>query len=243
MKKNVKGFMAGMLSMSMVLTAPLSVFAAPQGRTYAAAYTAEAKLAKPDKPAEGQKTQKGKEIGKVTCTSSGKVNISFKGEVTYTDALRAVIKDAAGQEISCTVVKKNKGMMSVMAAGLVKDLVYTITIDGILGEDSKEPVTIEKAFTAKGMKTKCKVGSASVQGKKFVILKMKSAASYKDAAVSVKDFDGNECEAKIVKKAKGNIKIQISGMKKGSTYTIIVNGVKTKKEKSYGSVTKTITIK
>lgn len=243
MKKNVKGFMVGVLSMSMVLSAPIAVFAAPQETSASAGYEARAKYAKPEKTKEQQGQKKGKEIGKVTCTSAGKVNISLKGEVAYTDALKVVIKDANGQEMECKVLKKNKGMMSVSAAGLVKDQVYTITIEGILDADSGEAVTIEKTFTAKGMKTKCKVGSAAVKGKNFVILKMKSAASYKDAVVTVTDANGNECEAKIVKKAKGNIKIQINGMKKGSTYTIVVNGVKTKKEKSYGSVTKTITVK
>lgn len=242
MKKMLKGIMVGMLSMSMLVSTPLSALAGLQEGVYETSYAAAAKSAKPEKN-QKKNGARSKEIGKVTCTSAGKVNISFKGQVVYTDAVKAVVKEADGQEIPCKILKKNKGMMSVSVAGLVKGQLYTITIEGILGEGSDEAVTIEKTFTAKGMKTKCKVGSASVQGKKFVVLKMKSAASYKDATVSVKDSDGKECEAKIVKKAKGNIKIQIEGMKKGNKYMIVVNGVKTKKEKCYGSVTRTVTVK
>lgn len=70
---------------------------------------------------------------------------------------------------------------------------------------------------------------------------MQGTVEYKDATVSVKDEAGNECEAKIVKKSKGNIKVQITGMKKGVKYTITINGVKTKSEKNYGSITRTVT--
>ena len=70
---------------------------------------------------------------------------------------------------------------------------------------------------------------------------MNGAVQYTDATVTVKDSAGKECAAKIVKKAKGNIKVQITGLEKGKTYTITINGVKAKKEKNYGSITKTIT--
>lgn len=243
MKNMRKGILVGALSMSMLVSAPLSASAASQAGVSDAPYAVTAKYEKPEKQNQKKNEAQGKEIGKVTCTSAGKVNISFRGQVTYTDAVTAAIKDEAGEEIPCKIVKKNKGMMSVSASGLVKGQLYTIMIEGILGQNSGEAVTIEKTFTAKGMKTKCKVDSAAVQGKNFVVLKMKSAVSYKDATVLVTDSNGQECEAKIVKKARGNIKIQISGMKKGSTYTIVVNGVKIKKEKSYSSITKTITVK
>ena len=92
------------------------------------------------------------------------------------------------------------------------------------------------------MKTHCKASGATVSNNKFVVLKMNGAVQYKDATVTVKDSAGKECAAKIVKKAKGNIKVQITGLEKGKTYTITINGVKAKKEKNYGSITKTITV-
>ena len=260
MKKNyVKGLAAGVLALSMAVGMPVPALA-HQADQNSAAITMDAKAKKSDdankqgdankpgntnKPGDGKQTGKAKaqEVGKVTCTASGKVNISFKQKVTYTDSLKAVITDESGKEIPCKITKKNKSMLTVTVSGLVKDQKYTLTIEGILGKDSSEAVVVKKIFTAKGMKTQSKVGKVSVSGKNFVILKMKSAAYYKDATVVVKDSSGNVCEAKIVKKAKGNVKVQITGMKKGETYTITINGIKTKKEKNYGSITRTVTVK
>ncbi|EOS22787.1 hypothetical protein C806_03400 [Lachnospiraceae bacterium 3-1] len=254
MRKNyVKGLVAGVLAASMVIGIPVSAAAYEvEGEQVEVSVEAKAKKAedtkKPQdtkKPNETKKPVKAKaqEVGKVTCTSSGKVNISFKQKVTYTDALKAVITDENGKEIPCKITKKNKSLLTVTVSGLVKGEKYTLSIEGILGKDSEQAVVVKKVFTAKGMKTQSKVGQASVSGKNFVILKMKSAAYYKDATVEVKNASGSVCEAKIVKKAKGNIKVQITGMKKGETYTITINGIKTKKEKNYGSITKTITVK
>ena len=75
-------------------------------------------------------------------------------------------------------------------SGLVQGQKYTVEIEGILGKDSTEAVVVKKAFTAKGMKTQSKVGKATVESKKFVVLKMQSAAYYKDATVSVADSNG-----------------------------------------------------
>lgn len=251
MRKNVKGIAVGMLTMSMLVSAPTMAFAGQTNGIGDTSVTAITQLApkkdanKPgnQKPGTTKPKVESQKVGKVTCTSAGKVNISFKGKVTYTNELKAVIKDAEGREIPCKISKKNKSLLTVTVAGLVKDQTYAITIEGILGKDSTEAATITKNFVAKGMKTQTKVGKATVENKKFVVLKMQAATYYKDATVVVKDADGNTCDAKIVKKAKGNIKIQIAGMKKGKSYTVTVNGVRTQKEKNYGSITRTVTVK
>lgn len=244
-KKNLKGIVAGVLALSMVVSAPTMAFAQESGESMAVCTVTQAKKQeKPNKQESPEKIKpKAQEVGKVTCTSAGKVNISFKQKVTYTDALKAVIKDEEGNEIACKISKKNKSLLTVSVSGLVKGQKYTLEIEGILGKDSAEAVVVKKVFTAKGMKTQSKVGKTTVEKKKFVVLKMKSSAYYKDATVSVKDSDGNVCDAKIVKKAKGNVKVQIAGMKKGNKYTITINGIKTKKEKNFGSITKTVTVK
>ncbi|MCI8787410.1 MAG: hypothetical protein HFI84_12300 [Eubacterium sp.] len=237
--KNVKKYLAAVLAVSMMVGTPMMVSA-----DQVTVVSMEARAKKPNGGQASEKTQaKAQELGKITCTSAGKLNISFKQKVTYTNAVKAVITDAEGKEIPCKITKKKNKLMTVTVSGLVKGQNYTLTINGILGKDSAEAVVIAKTFTAKGMKTKSKIGSACVEGKNFVVLKMNGAAYYKDAVVTVKDSAGNECAAKIVKKAKGNVKVQIAGMKKGETYTITIQGIRTKKEKNYGSVTRTITVK
>ncbi len=256
--KKVKGFLAGALVLSMAVALPAETFAQEAGESVAVTAYVKAKNrgngshAGNDKQpgtagqteSGGKKTkQKALKTGKITCTLAGKVNISFQQKVTYTDALKVAIIDEAGTEMNCKVLKKNKKLLSVSASGLVSGQKYTITIEGILGTDTNEAVTVTKEFTAKGMKTQCKVKDTAVVNNQFVIIKLKSAVTYKDAVVTVKDSKGAECEAKIVKQAKGNVKIQIANMQKGETYTITIQGIKTKKEKNFGSITKTITVK
>ncbi len=227
MKKGMKKLVAFLLVLTMLIGVETLVFAA--------------------KPADDSKQKEEKpvaqKVSKVTCTASGKVNVSFKGKVIYTDTLSVVIADEAGKEMECKILKKNKGLMSVSAKGLVKGQKYTITIEGVMAKNATEAATITKTFVAKGMKTTNRVSKATVKYQKFVILKFKSSADYKDATVSVTDEDGKVYEAKIVKKAKGNIKIQIEGLEKGKKYTVTVTGIKTKKEKNFSSVTKTFTVK
>lgn len=237
--RNFKKLLAGVLAVSMMAGTPV-LASEPQ----MAAVFAEAKAKKPDSTQTTEKTEgKAQEVGKVTCTSAGKLNISFKEDVIYTNALKASIKDLNGTEIPCKISKKKNRLLSVAVEGLVKGQNYTLIIEGVLGKDSAEAVTIEKVFTAKGMKTKSRIGNASVKGKKFVVLKMNGAAYYKDTSVTVKDSAGNDCAAKIIKKSKGTVKIQIAEMKKGEKYTVTIQGIRTKKEKNYGSVTKSVMIK
>lgn len=189
------------------------------------------------------KKEKSKNVVKVTCTSSGRINVSFKEKVEYTDSVKVTLLDEDGEEVACEIVQKNKKLMGISTSGLVKDQKYTLTIQGVLVDNASESGDITTSFVAKGMKTACKVSKVTVSKKKFVTMKMKSSAYYKDAEVVVKDEDGNVIEAKIVKKSKGNIKIQVSGLEKGEKYTVTVTGVKTKKEKNYSSITKTFTAK
>ena len=154
MRKNVKGIAVGILTMSMLVSAPIMAFAGQTNGIGDSSVTAITQLApkkdvnKPgnDKPGTTKPKVESQKVSKVTCTSAGKVNISFKGKVTYTNELKAVIKDAEGREIPCKISKKNKSLLTVTVAGLVKDQTYAITIEGILGKDSTEVATITKNF-------------------------------------------------------------------------------------------------
>ena len=221
-KRKVKRILAGVLAVSMMAGMPIIVSA-----DQAMVISTEAKAKKPNNAYTPQTTEKTQaipqEIKKITCTSAGKLNVTFKQKVTYTSAINAVITDTEGKEIPCKISKKKNKLMSVTVSNLVKGQVYTLKIEGVMGKESAEAATIVKTFTAKGMKTKSKIGKVSVSGSNFVVLKMNGAAYYKDATVTVKDSAGNECAARIIKKAKGNIKVQ--------------------KEKNYGSVSRKITVK
>lgn len=191
-------------------------------------------------------TKKAQKVSKVTCTASGTLNVSFKEKVAYTSELSAVITDKDGAQIPCTVKSKTKSLLKLSAKGLVKGQTYTLKIEGVKGVKTDAAVTVEKTFVAKGMKTECKASKIDVEKKSTkstLTVKLNTSATYKDATVEVVDEAGTAYEAKIVKKAKGNIKVQVTGLKKGSTYTVTINGIKTTKEKNFSSITKKFVIK
>lgn len=196
-----------------------------------------------DAAAKKKETVTKAKVEKVTCTASGKVNISFKQKVTYTDELSVTIEDTESKKYDCKVSKKNNALLVVSVKGLVKGHKYIITIKGVVAKGGKEAVTIKKEFFAKGMKTGCKISKITKSGKNFIVLKLKGSAYYKDATVVVKDSEGKEIPAKIIKKAKGTIKVKAEGLKKGKKYIVTVTGVKLKKEKNYSSITKTFIAK
>ncbi|MDO5155632.1 MAG: hypothetical protein Q4D51_06675 [Eubacteriales bacterium] len=184
-----------------------------------------------------EKKQKKIKLSKVTCTASGKLNISFKEKVNYADTLNIVLTDEAGTEIPCTISKKKKSSMTIAVKGLVKGQSYQLSISGLVSQKTNEAVTVEQTFKAKGIKTACKAEKVSVSKANNVSLKLKGSACYKDAVVEVKDENGTVYEAKIVKKAKGSIKIAVEGLEKGKKYKVTISGIKTKKEKNYSSIT------
>lgn len=114
MRKSVKGMAVGLLTMSMLVSAPAMAYAGQaNGAANDVAITTLAKKPETKKPETKKPKVESQKVGKVTCTSAGKVNISFKGKVTYTDGLKAVIKDADGREIACKITKKNKSLLTL----------------------------------------------------------------------------------------------------------------------------------
>lgn len=72
------------------------------------------------------KKEKSKNVVKVTCTSSGRINVSFKEKVEYTDSVKVTLLDEDGEEVACEIVQKNKKLMGISTSGLVKDQKYTL---------------------------------------------------------------------------------------------------------------------
>ena len=193
---------------------------------------------------EEEKVAKKTKVTKVTCTSDGKVTISFKNKVSYTDEASAIITAEDGTEIACTISKQNKRAMVMTAEGLVQGQKYTLTVSGIIVEDSTEATTITKTFTVKGMKTKNRIVKTTANSDAdTVTIKMSAATFYKEATVEVTDTEGEELDATIVKKTRNAIKVKVEGLEKGEKYKVTINGVKTKKEKNYSTVTKTVKAK
>ncbi len=94
-------------------------------------------------------------------------------------------------------------------------------------------------------KSKCKLfkikKKVTVKDENVLVIKCKNKVTWKNAAVEVTNEENDAVEAKITKKTKKKVKIEVSGLEKEEKYTVTITGVKTNKEKKYGLVTTTFT--
>lgn len=196
------------------------------------------------KPAKPQKVS----VSKATCTSAGKVNISFRKNVSYASDLAVKIIAADGTEKDATITKKTKGMLVISGAGLVKGEKYTVEITGIKVKGSEVYTSTKCSFTAKKIKTTCEAkkikNKVAAKSKNRITVKCNKSVVLADTVtVTVTDADGNTYDAKIAGKSKGNIKVSVSKLEKGKKYTVVINGVKGKKEANFGSISTTFVTK
>lgn len=230
----MKKFIVKTLAMAMATSLVLGV-----GMVASAAPAAEAivvEKAKPTKPAKVK-------VEKVTVSTSGNLKVSFKKKVEWAKDAAITVVGEDGAEVSATLKNKTKTSVAVKTKGLVKGQKYTLKITGIKDKGTEEFSTASYSFVAKGIKTDAKISTVKVTGKNTVVVNFSSKVDYKDATVEVKDADGVAYEAKIVKKASGNVKVQIKGLTKGTKYTVVISGIKLKKEANYSTVTKTFVAK
>ena len=88
------------------------------------------------------------------------------------------------------------------------------------------------------------ISKTEYEGSGRVEVDFKKDVQYKSAKVTVKDSAGKSYTAKILEKDSDEMEVRVSGLKKGTKYTVKVSGVRLKSAGgSYGSVSKSITVK
>lgn len=249
MKNLTKKFMALGLAVCMTFGSAGAVGAAPKKPATAVSTT------KPDKkPSEKPvKPQEHAKIAKATCTSSGKINISFKSQVEYGNNLKVWIKEnwGEGKEVTdnAKILKKSRTSMSVQATNLVKGKKYTVVVGDVKKKGAATFENISANFAAKALKTSCKVlPIAKVTAAKTskVIVKFNKSVNYKDVTVTVRDKNNytTKYNATIKRRTKGNMEIYIPGLERKHTYTLIIDGIKAVKgEFNYSQVITEFTTK
>ncbi len=118
----------------------------------------------------------------------------------------------------------------------------------VASKKDKTKVSSGSSISAdKKVKSKCKLckikKKIKVKDENTIVIKCKNKVAWKNTTVEVTDEEDNTVEAEITKKTKKKIKINVSGLEKGEKYTVTITGVKTKKDKIYGSVTTTFSTK
>lgn len=186
-------------------------------------------------------------INKITCLADGKIDILFQRTVVYSGDLKVTVTDADKKAVAATVISKNCKRMKVQLTGLVKDKKYTVAITGIKVKGEKAFTSVCKCFVPKSLKTKIKVCKFRNRFRACKCLgltvKCNQKVYLKDATVTVKDAAGNTLKAKLIKRCNKNIYIRVYGLKRKTTYTVTITGIKTKSESNYGSVTTTFKTK
>ena len=81
------------------------------------------------------------------------------------------------------------------------------------------------------------------EGSGKVEVDFKKDVQYKSAKVTVKDSSGKSYTAKITEKDEDDLTFKVSSIKEGKTYTYTISGVRAGSSGSYGSVSKSITVK
>ncbi|MGN1206060.1 MAG: hypothetical protein ACI4SQ_03615 [Eubacterium sp.] len=110
-------------------------------------------------------------------------------------------------------------------------------------EDNQETPRKKLEKSSKKSKTKRKIKKILLRKNKFVTLSLDRATYYKDTTVAVKDSEGDKVKASILKKTKKQIVLKVTGLEKNEKYSVTVDGVKAKGEKTYSSMSKTFTTK
>ncbi len=235
MRKSTKTMVTLGMAAALVLTGFANVSAAKK----------EGKDTAKEQPAAAQEQTALK--AKATCTAAGKINVSFSGAVEWSEDAAAALIDEEQKEITVSIAKKANRSVVVKGSGMVKGKPYTLSISGVKAKGAAEFGTVTAAFKAKKLKSSCKAKKISkkvaVKSKNTIIVKCKGQVQTKDVTVEVLDEADNRYDAAVTGKSKGNIKVKVSGLKKGKTYTITINGVKTKKETNYASIRTTFATK
>lgn len=198
-------------------------------------------------PAPVVPAKKEVKINKITTDANARVKVHFAKSVEYSADLTVCVKNEAGEVLTSTIAAKGKNCLTLKVTGAVCKKVYTVAIDGIKVKGEKEFASVTGTFKFNNLKTKAKAAKLSkkIKVKKNLVLKLKmnQKVCYKDVTVCVKDADGNVYEAKITKKNSRQIFVSVKGLKKKTTYTITITGIKTKKEAVYGTYTTTFKTK
>ena len=135
-------------------------------------------------------------------------------------------------------MKKSSKKLMTMLLMMCLILIMAVPVSADAAAAAKGTAKAGTEKKSKKIKTKVKTAKITVNKNKVIVV-FKGKVQYKDPVVTVKDADGNELEAKIIKKTKSQMKLKVAGMEKGKEYTLTVSGIKKKKEKDFGTITKT----
>ena len=185
----------------------------------------------------------GASIKKTEYEGSGYVEVDFKKNVQYKSA-KVTVKDSDGKSYAAKITEKDKDDLTFKVSSIAAGKTYSYTISGVRSGGSGSYGKVSGSFKVPAAK-KLSIKSLDYdRGDKEMEIEFSGKVEYKSAKVTVKDSDGKSYSASIREKESDGMEVRVSGLKKGSTYTVKVSGVRLKSAGgSYSSVSKSITVK
>ena len=178
-------------------------------------------------------------IKKTEYEGNGKVEVEFTTKVTYKRA-KVTVKDPDGQKISTRIIEKDDDDFTFKATGLKAGTQYTYTISGVRRRGTNSYGKVSGIFTVPATGLAVKNVEYDREDRELEV-EFTTRVQFKDLKVSATDGSGNSLTVKRVKKGRDDLEITFQGAVAGTTYTVVISGLRAKGESSYTSITTSFT--
>ena len=171
---------------------------------------------------------------------NGVVEVDFSSKrVRYKNA-RVVVKDAAGNRMSVTILEKDGDGMTFRVKKVKPATRYTYTVSGVRKGVSGSYGSVKGSFrTPADVPEIAKVEYDPRDGELEV--EFATRVQFRNLKVVVKDADGSRLTVTRTEKGKDDVEVKVKGMTPGQRYTVTVSGVRVKGKGGYITVGKTFT--
>lgn len=182
-------------------------------------------------------------IKKTEYEGSGYVEVDFKKDVQY-KSVKVTVKDSDGKSYTAKISEKDEDDLTFKVSNIKAGKTYNYTISGVRAGGSGSYGKVSGSFKVPAAKKLSIKELEYDRGDKEMEIEFSGKVEYSSAKVTVKDSSGKSYTAKIIEKENDGMEVRVSGLKKGSKYTVKVSGVRLKSAGgSYSSVSKSITVK
>ena len=177
------------------------------------------------------------EIKKVQYEGNGIVEVDFRQRVSYKNA-KVVVKDSTGKVYATKIIEKDNDDLDFRALNLKSNTKYTFTISGVKVGKAKKYGSLSGTFKTPSKDLAIKKVDCDVKDKELEI-EFSTKVQYKNLKVTVKDSKGKTYTCRITDRDSDEIEVRVQGLKRGTTYTVTVSGVRLKGKTQYQTITKT----
>jgi len=183
-------------------------------------------------------------IKKTEYEGSGIVDVDFKKNVQYKNA-KVTVKDSDGKSYTVKIREKDNDDLKFKVSNIAAGKTYSYTISGVRSGKSGSYGKVSGSFKVPQAAAK----TLSIKELDYdrddrdLEIEFNTKVTYKSVKVKVTDGNGKSYTVKLREKDNDSIDARVTGLKKGTKYTVKVSGVRAGSSGSYGSVSKSFTVR